>query len=148
MQDFLRNFKTYYLVEAVHSSLQATGFKVKNTFDKIYYFTFNLGFTQSNTNYSFSLMDGQKFIMTNQKHISELAHDFRQHRVLREHRENITVKLFGISFINLIVLLLLQKFWNVGYSIRFTVNYDSFSTSDFASFENSRGYLSFCQLYR
>ena len=43
----MRNFKTYYLVEPVHSSLQETGFKVKNTFDKIYYFTFNLGFTQT-----------------------------------------------------------------------------------------------------
>jgi len=86
--------------------------------------------------------------MTNQKHISELAHDFRNHRVLREPRENITVQLFGISFIRLIVLLLLQKFWNVGYSIRFTVNYDSFSTSDFASFESSQGNLSFCQLQK
>ena len=84
--------------------------------------------------------------MTNQKHISELAHDFRNHRVLREPRENITVQLFGISFIRLIVLLLLQKFWDVGDSIRFTVNYDSFSTSDFASFESSQGNLSLCQL--
>ena len=43
----MRSFKTDYLVEAANSSLQETGFKVKNTFDKIYYFTFNLGFTKT-----------------------------------------------------------------------------------------------------
>ena len=38
-KDFWPNFKTYYLVEAVHSSLQETDFKVKNTFEKKYYFS-------------------------------------------------------------------------------------------------------------
>ena len=40
---FWCKFKTYYLVEAVDSSLQATDFFVKNTFDKKYYFSLHLG---------------------------------------------------------------------------------------------------------
>ena len=38
---FWCKFKTYYLVEAVDSSLQETDFKVKNTFDKKHYFCWN-----------------------------------------------------------------------------------------------------------
>ena len=55
---FWCKFKTYYLVEAVDSSLQETDFKVKNTFDKKHYFSSNFGFTQMQI-YCFSLMDAQ-----------------------------------------------------------------------------------------
>ena len=47
--------ETYFLVEPVDSSLQETDFKVKNTFDKKYYFGFKFEFAETQ-NYSSSLM--------------------------------------------------------------------------------------------
>ena len=142
--------------------MQETDFKVKNTFDKKYYFSSNFGFTQMQI-YCFSLMDAQIWFRQNTTtflkmtliifmlsffvlciHFDDsMSHWCFGNTQLYNDSLKMSFRFLGKS---LMALLLLEKLWNVGYSIASTVNYDSLSTSDFASLGNSNGNFSLLDL--
>ena len=85
--------ETYYLVEAVDSSLQATDFKVKNTFDKKYYFSLHLGLHS----HSWAL----KFVFDQKwQHFWKIRHQSRENCEIdfRDVRENQPKTCFWVCF--------------------------------------------------